>query len=139
MEAVWLGRKFAEISGFSEPKAITVYIDNQWAISYAKNASVNAGNKHIDVRSHCVKHMVSNSRVKLEYVQTDKQVADLLTKPLPPSVFGVHIPSMGLALQEREPDRTEQGGVLCSKLHLRESCSVSASVTNTEDEPQKRM
>ena len=38
--------------------------------------------KHIEIRYHYICDMVQKGVVKLQYVGTDKQVADVLTKPL---------------------------------------------------------
>ena len=38
--------------------------------------------KHIEVRYHYIRDMVQKGAIKLKYVPTEEQVADLLTKPL---------------------------------------------------------
>lgn len=39
--------------------------------------------KHIDVRHHFVKDLIANNIVKINYLESDKMPADLLTKSLP--------------------------------------------------------
>ena len=39
--------------------------------------------KHIEIRYHFIRDCAQKGVVKLEYVSTDKQVADILTKSLP--------------------------------------------------------
>lgn len=38
--------------------------------------------KHIDIRYHYIKDLIRNNGIKIEYLQTEKMVADVLTKPL---------------------------------------------------------
>jgi hypothetical protein len=38
--------------------------------------------KHIEIKYHYVRDMVQKGAVKLQYISTDEQVADVLTKPL---------------------------------------------------------
>ena len=38
--------------------------------------------KHIEIKYHYIRDMVQRGAVKLQYVATDDQVADVLTKPL---------------------------------------------------------
>ena len=38
--------------------------------------------KHIEIKYHYIKDMVQRGAVKLQYVATDEQIVDLLTKPL---------------------------------------------------------
>jgi hypothetical protein len=38
--------------------------------------------KHIDIKYHYVRDMVQKGAVRLQYIATDEQVADVLTKPL---------------------------------------------------------
>ena len=38
--------------------------------------------KHIEIRYHYVRDMVQRRVVKLQYIATDEQIADVLTKPL---------------------------------------------------------
>jgi hypothetical protein len=38
--------------------------------------------KHIEIKYHYVRDMVQKGAVKLQYIATDEQVANVLTKPL---------------------------------------------------------
>jgi len=44
--------------------------------------------KHIDIRYHFIRYYVQKGAVKLEYISTDEQVADALTKSFP---RGMHV------------------------------------------------
>ena len=59
-----------------------IYYNNQGAITLAKNPQFHAYTKHIDIQHHFVQDKVSEGAVKLQYIETENQVADGLTKPL---------------------------------------------------------
>lgn len=67
------------------PKQINciVYNDNQSAqkLLQAKEYC-HKRTKHIDIRYHYVKDLISKNVIKVEYLPTDKMIADVLTKPL---------------------------------------------------------
>jgi len=60
---------------------IKVYEDNQSCIRMA-NTLETRRTKHIDVKHHFLRDIVANGKVSLEYLSTDEQIADMLTKPL---------------------------------------------------------
>jgi hypothetical protein len=38
--------------------------------------------KHIEIRYHFIRDMIQRGALKLQYISTDEQVVDVLTKPL---------------------------------------------------------
>ncbi|KRT78250.1 hypothetical protein AMK59_6683 [Oryctes borbonicus] len=61
---------------------INVYEDNQSSIKMASTLETKRS-KHIDVKYHFLRNFVSNGTIKLVYLPTTEQCADLLTKALP--------------------------------------------------------
>ena len=57
----------------------TLFCDNQSAIALAKNAMVHQRSKHIDIKYHFVRSVISNDIMTLIYVPTDKNIADVFT------------------------------------------------------------
>jgi hypothetical protein len=57
--------------------------DNQGSGYLAQNEVNNNRSKHIDVRYHFIRDMVSKGRIRLDYVHTSTNLADALTKALP--------------------------------------------------------
>jgi len=57
-------------------------VDNQPAIALAKNHVLHDQSKHIDIKFHFLRDCVDGGRIILEFVETDRQLADILTKPL---------------------------------------------------------
>ena len=43
--------------------------------------------KHIDIQYHFIHDMVQKGAVKIQYISTDDQIADVHTKPLPRMKF----------------------------------------------------
>lgn len=83
-EAIWLRRLLNEVQpeADNEARATIIYCDNQGAMALAKDPQFHARTKHIDMQHHFVREKVSDGTIQLEYVDTENQVADGLTKPL---------------------------------------------------------
>ena len=56
--------------------------DNQSAISLAKNPVLSQRTKHIDIKYHFLRNLVHNDTMKINYVPSECNVADALTKPM---------------------------------------------------------
>jgi hypothetical protein len=61
--------------------------DSTSAISVAKNPVLHSGTKHIEVRYHFLIDNVEKGNIDLIHVLTEKQLADILTKPLEQATF----------------------------------------------------
>ena len=59
-----------------------ILFDNQGCINMTKNPMFHDKLKHIEIRYQYIHDMVHRGAIKLQYVGTDEQVADVLTKPL---------------------------------------------------------
>ena len=64
--------------------------DNTGAIYLTKNHQVGARTKHIDVRYHYVREQVENGTIKVDYVNTEKNPADVLTKNVTDKIMNMH-------------------------------------------------
>ena len=73
-----------------------MYEDNQGRIKLATTEKMNARTKHIDIRYHHLRHLVDHGVVTFAYCETDRMVADALTKPLPRPKFEELRTVMGL-------------------------------------------
>jgi hypothetical protein len=80
-EVTYLRQLLKELQ-LAQEEPTTIYEDNQGAIALANNPIHHARTKHIDVKYHFIREQVQLGSVKLQYVPTADQVADLLTKPL---------------------------------------------------------
>eukprot|EP00241_Pyramimonas_parkeae_P008205 CAMPEP_0114270248 /NCGR_PEP_ID=MMETSP0058-20121206/27125_1 /TAXON_ID=36894 /ORGANISM="Pyramimonas parkeae, CCMP726" /LENGTH=170 /DNA_ID=CAMNT_0001388949 /DNA_START=1089 /DNA_END=1599 /DNA_ORIENTATION=+ len=59
---------------------ITIYMDNQGAMFMASNLVTNKRSKHIDLRYHMIRDYINKGIFRLEYISTDKNIADIMTK-----------------------------------------------------------
>nr|GEV62323.1 hypothetical protein [Tanacetum cinerariifolium] len=75
----------------SQFNKIPLYCDNKSAIALSSNSVQHSRAKHIDVRYHFIKEQVENGIVKLYFVRTEYQLADIFTKPLPRERFNLLI------------------------------------------------
>ena len=71
-------------------KTIKVFVDNGGAINLASNPLSSARTKHIDVRFHFVRELLSSGIIAVKYVPTSEQRADILTKALVGPIFREH-------------------------------------------------
>ena len=51
-------------------------------MKFSKNLLFHDNWKHIEIKYHYIRDMVQRGAVKLQYVATKEQIADVLTKPL---------------------------------------------------------
>ena len=98
-EAVWLrtlmkdlGR--AEYAGGSQ--ATRLYGDNQGALKLVANPEFHARSKHIDIQYHYVRELAEQGTIAVEYIPTEKMLADCLTKPLNAPRFKANLEQLGL-------------------------------------------
>jgi hypothetical protein len=73
--------------GIESGEAPTLYGDNQGAIALSNNPIGHKRSKHIDIRHHYIRQLVSANTIELKYVRTDGNIADALTKNLPRPSF----------------------------------------------------
>ena len=66
---------------------LSIMCDNTSAISILKNHVMNSKTKHIPIKYHFLREQVLEQKVKLEYVPSKEQVANIFTKPLPREAF----------------------------------------------------
>jgi hypothetical protein len=65
-----------------EMEAITILHEKQSCIKMIDNPVFHDKSKHIEIRYHYIRDMVQRESINLQYVNTDEQVSDVLTKPL---------------------------------------------------------
>ena len=79
-ELKWLTMLLNEITGMTVP--INLYSDNQATIALVNSDGPSERTKHIDIKHHYIKDAIRYSNIKLSWISTTDQLADLLTKPL---------------------------------------------------------
>jgi hypothetical protein len=80
-QAVWLARLLSDLLD-SEIGAPEIKVDNKSSIAMTKNPVFHDRSKHIDTRYHFIRECVENGKIVINYVRTEEQLKDVLTKPL---------------------------------------------------------
>jgi len=78
---MWITRLIISLSTTGDKQPV-LYIDNQSAIRLVKNPEFHKRTKHIDVRYHFIREKYEEGQFQLQYIGTEDQIADILTKPL---------------------------------------------------------
>nr|GEY67672.1 retrovirus-related Pol polyprotein from transposon TNT 1-94 [Tanacetum cinerariifolium] len=75
---------------------IPLYFNNCSAIALCCNNVQHSRSKHIDIRHHFIQEQVEKGVVKLYFVTTDYQLADIFTKTLPRKRFEFMLSRLGM-------------------------------------------
>lgn len=85
-EVEWCRSTLKEL-GAEQEEPTSLFIDNQAAIALIRNSSFPTRAKHIDIHFRKASELHEEGVLRVEDIGTDDQVADILTKPLPPIKF----------------------------------------------------
>jgi hypothetical protein len=80
-EILWLRNLLTEM-GFELKGSSTLYIDNQSAVSVAKNPEHHGRLKHLDLWYYWLRDVVEQGDISVKHIPTFDMPADLLTKRL---------------------------------------------------------
>jgi hypothetical protein len=94
-EAIWLRKLLAGLFD-QELDPTLIYCDNQSCIKLSENPVFHDRSKHIEIRYHFIRDRIQKGAVKLQYIPTDQQVVDILTKPLAKGKFEAFRDRLGL-------------------------------------------
>jgi hypothetical protein len=85
-EVLWLRGLLGEL-GLHQSAGSRVYGDNQSTIAVSQNGVKGERTKHVDVKYHFITETIEAGKVKLQWVPTSEQHADIFTKALPAPAF----------------------------------------------------
>ena len=78
-EAVWLRKLLSGLFDQMLDPTI-IYCDNQSCLKLSENPVFHDKSKHIEIKYFYIRDLVRDGAVKLQYVSTDEQLADILTR-----------------------------------------------------------
>ncbi|KAK3029672.1 hypothetical protein RJ639_039164 [Escallonia herrerae] len=84
-EAIWLKGSVGDLG--LKQESSTVYYDSQSAIHLTKNQMFHERTKHIDVRFHFIRDVVSHGTVMVEKISTDENPTGMMAKHIPEIKF----------------------------------------------------
>ena len=104
-EAKWLANLLSEI-GARVHLPVDLYSDNQAAIAVSSGDRVShSRTRHIDLRHHYVRELVESGWLRVAWVSTSEQMADVCTKALPKHTFEGLIARV---MQQQESNKQEE-------------------------------
>ena len=95
---------------------MTIFEDNQSTTAMTKIPQHHGRAKHIDIKFHYIREMITMNKIELRYCKTDKMTADVLTKGIGKIQFAKLRSMIGL----RDISDCESGGVL----KIEHSCQI---------------
>ncbi|GFS54007.1 retrovirus-related Pol polyprotein from transposon TNT 1-94 [Trichonephila clavipes] len=93
-EVIWLCRLIQSIVNLREIP--TLQVDNRAAVKLSHNPEYHRRTKHIEIKHFFVREKVLEGKLNVKQVSTEKQVSDILTKPLMKSRLLTLCNQMGL-------------------------------------------
>jgi transposase InsO family protein len=93
------------------PITVVINTDSQSCIEAIKNQKFSYRTKHIDTRHHYIREQVNVGKVKLQYCNTENNVADMMTKPLGSTKLTKHREEAGLIQQGGDMKNSKIEGV----------------------------
>ena len=96
-EAEWLRDLLHEIPLWPKPIApISIHCDNQATLARAYSQMYNGKSRHIGLRHSCVRELITNGVITIDYVKSSQNLADPFTKGLSRDLVNKTSRGMGL-------------------------------------------
>ena len=96
-EAMWL-KTFVNKTRGGQAGLLIIMVDNQSAIVLARDNKFHSHTKHIDLHYHFIHEAVEDEQIKMEYILTVDNIADIFMKALPKLKFTEFVGKLGLAI-----------------------------------------
>lgn len=93
-EALWI-QSFLKELGLQE-STVQLNVDNQSTIKLTQGHQFHPRTKHIDVKVHFVRDECEKGNIRVSYVKSSDQLADMLTKPMTKAVLNNLIEKLNL-------------------------------------------
>jgi hypothetical protein len=118
-EAMFTQSLINELTGVS--LTAIIYEDNLGAIFLTKNQQVSSRTKHIDIRHHYMRDLLTAEKIDIRFIRSEANSSDICTKNTPRDIF------------ERHTEKIRQGILDCWKEDVKtDSSVVQFKSTNTQ-------
>lgn len=105
-ELLWLQQLLKEV-GISSSKLPVIWCDNSAAVSVAENPTQNAKMKHVEIDHQFVREKIHAGLLQVNFIPSEQQIADVLTKPITPKMFSAFRHALGvLSLNELKTQKS---------------------------------
>lgn len=112
-DLTWLRSLLKELQ--IDHRTPTLYCDSQTAIRCIMNPEFPRRTKHIDIKYHFIRDQFSKQIFKLEYIRTEEQLADFLTKAIGREQFHKLVRNSNILSLTNDSGSSERGGVLAGR------------------------
>jgi hypothetical protein len=103
---VWLWNLLSRLFGL-KLEVTCIWCDNQSCMKLLENLVFHDRSKHIEIKYQYIMDMVQRGAVRLQYMTSEEQVADMLTKPLSRMKFKHFSDKLGVVPIHRERRDTD--------------------------------
>ncbi|KAL2327528.1 hypothetical protein Fmac_020955 [Flemingia macrophylla] len=97
-QTIWLKQRLQDFG--LKLEHIPLRCDNTSAINITKNPIMHSRTNHIEVRHHFIRDHVEKGDCDVECIETENQLADIFTKPLPKERFYKLRTSLGILCED---------------------------------------
>ncbi|PRQ41825.1 putative RNA-directed DNA polymerase [Rosa chinensis] len=94
-ELLWIRHLLKDL-GFKNRKTMDLHCDNKAAIEIAHNPVQHDRTKHVEVDRHFIKENLDRKIICFPFVQSEEQLADILTKAVSGKVFNSSLDKLGM-------------------------------------------
>ena len=93
--AIYLSQMQGEL-GVGGKGGVLILGDNESSMKLAENPVFHKGSKHIEIKWHSIRERMAKKKIRLEFVKSEDQAADMMTKAVPVKVLRKNCVSIGL-------------------------------------------
>lgn len=95
-EAIWLRNLYGELCG--NTSSTKIFCDSQSAIYLTNDQMFHERTKHIDVRYHFIRGVITQGDIQVKKISTHDNPADMMTKPVPSTKFELCSSLVGMTI-----------------------------------------